>query len=142
VRLVLDTNVLISAFISRGLCSEILEHCAKNHELVTSEPIITELRQKLLTKFRIPPPAVENAVAALFAGMEVVNPSVLAGRVSRDPDDDVVIATALGGHCGAVITGDADLLVLNEYGGVRFVSPRAFRELENAQTADPRSPLI
>ena len=35
-RLVLDTNVLISAFISRGLCTQVFEHCAKHHELVTS----------------------------------------------------------------------------------------------------------
>lgn len=130
-RLVLDTNVLISAFISRGLCSQVLEHCAKNHELVTSAAIIAEIRQKLLTKFRMPPAAVDRAVAALFAGMEVVDPTVLTERVSRDPDDDVVIATALGGNCGAVVTGDGDLLVLVTHRGVRFLSPRQFWEIEN-----------
>jgi uncharacterized protein len=131
VRLVLDTNVLISAFISRGLCSEVLEHCAKHHELVTSAPIMAEMRQKLLTKFRMAPPAVERAVAALFSGMEVVDPATLAARVSRDPDDDVVIATAVAGNCVAVVTGDDDLLVLTAHAGVRFLSPRLFWEMES-----------
>ena len=130
-RLVLDTNVLISAFISRGLCSELLEHCAKHHELVTSAAIMAEMRQKLLTKFRMPPPSVDRAVAALFAGMEMVEPEALAGRVSRDSDDDVVIATAVGGKCSTVVTGDRDLLVLIAHGGVRFLSPRQFWELES-----------
>jgi putative PIN family toxin of toxin-antitoxin system len=133
VRVVLDTNVLISAFISRGLCSRLLEHCAEHHELVTSAAIIAEMRQKLLTKFRMPPPAVDRAVAALFAGKELVDPTVLADRVSRDPDDDVVIATALSGRCDAVVTGDADLLVLIAHGGVRFQSPRAFWETDHPQ---------
>ena len=127
-RLVLDTNVLISAFISRGLCTELLEHCAKQHELVTSPAIIEELRLKLLTKFRIPPDAVDDAVAALFAGMEVIDPSVLPDRVSRDVDDDVVIATAVSGGCVAIITGDRDLLDLIAHGGVRMLSPREFWE--------------
>jgi len=129
VRLVLDTNVLISAFISRGLCTEVLEHCAKHHVLVTSPAIIEELRLKLLTKFRVPPHAVEEAAAALFAGMEVVDPRALPDRVSRDADDDVVIATAVSGGCAAIITGDRDLLDLTAHGGVRIVSPRQFWEL-------------
>jgi len=129
VRLVLDTNVLISAFISRGLCTQLLEHCAKHHELVTSPAIIDELRAKLLTKFRIPPHAVDDAVAALFAGMEVIDPPALPHRVSRDADDDVVIATAVSGGCSAIITGDRDLLDLIAHGGVRIVSPRQFWEL-------------
>ena len=130
-RLVLDTNVLISAFISRGLCSQVLEHCAKHHDLVTSPVIIEEMRQKLLTKFRMAPPAVDRAVAALFSGMEVVYPATLAAGVSRDSDDDVVIATAVAGSCSAVVTGDDDLLVLIAHAGIRFLSPRIVWEMES-----------
>ncbi|HKP76943.1 MAG TPA: putative toxin-antitoxin system toxin component, PIN family [Longimicrobiaceae bacterium] len=134
-RLVLDTNVLISAFISRGLCSELLEHCARHHELVTSAPIVDELRDKLLTKFRLPPPAVDHALAALFVGMEMVEPGPLPGRVARDADDDVVIATALAGACEVVVPGDSDLLVLVEHRGIRFLSPRTFWEMDRPATA-------
>ena len=82
-RLVLDTNVLISAFVSRGLCSELLEHCAKYHELVTSDALIEELRGKLLGKFRLSVPAADRALAALLAGMENV-PPLLYRRVSPE----------------------------------------------------------
>lgn len=130
-RLELDTNVLISAFISRGLCSQLLEHCAETHELVTSEPIVAEIREKHLKKFRMPPPAVDEAVAALFVGMEVVDPVSLAHPISRDPDDDIVIATAVTGGCDAVITGDADLLVLAIHDSVPFLTPRDFWDFDH-----------
>ena len=76
-RILLDTNVLISAFISRGLCSRLLEHCAENQTLVTSEPIVGELREEMLRKFRMSPPAVDRAIGTLFDGMEIVVPTAL-----------------------------------------------------------------
>ena len=50
-RILLDTNVLIAAFIARGVCHELLEHCALNHELITSNFILAEVRENLLLKF-------------------------------------------------------------------------------------------
>lgn len=132
-RLLLDTNVLISAFVSRGLCSQLLEHCPKHHELITSTILMDELRGKLLTKFRLSPSAAERALTALFEGMEVVTPAPLAARVSRDPDDDAVIATAVGGTCSVIVTGDNDLLDLGAYGTILIVTPRQFMEMESSQ---------
>jgi len=51
VRILLDTNVLIAALIARGVCHQLLEHCVRNHELVTSEFILNEVREKLVEKF-------------------------------------------------------------------------------------------
>ncbi|HEX6747587.1 MAG TPA: putative toxin-antitoxin system toxin component, PIN family [Longimicrobium sp.] len=129
-RILLDTNVLISAFISRGLCSRLLEHCAENHTLVTSEPIVEELREKMLRKFRMSPPAVERAIGTLFDGMEVIAPAPLETSVSRDPDDDVILASALAGACEIIISGDADLLDLTVYEGISILSPRHFWDLD------------
>jgi putative PIN family toxin of toxin-antitoxin system len=137
VRLVLDTNVLISAFVSRGLCSELLEHCARHHELITSDALIEELRGKLLGKFRLSVPATDQALAALLAGMEIVRPATLPARVSRDADDDVVIARAAGGACEAIITGDRDLLDLKSYGGILMLAPREFWLNETQPSPDP-----
>ena len=51
-KLVLDTNVLIAAFISRGVCNELLEHCVVNHDVVLSQFIFGELKEKLEGKFK------------------------------------------------------------------------------------------
>jgi putative PIN family toxin of toxin-antitoxin system len=133
VRILLDTNVLISAFLSRGLCSELIEHCSEQHALVTSPQIIQELREKFLTKFRMPPAAVDQALAALFHGMEIVAPVDLPERVCRDPDDDVIIASAISGACDLVISGDRDLLDLKGYAGIAFLSPREFMDADANQ---------
>ena len=52
-RIVLDTNVLISAFASDGLCRQIVRKRALAHELITSAVLIDELRDKLRTKFQV-----------------------------------------------------------------------------------------
>ena len=51
-KIALDTNVLIAAFIARGVCNDLLEHCVRRHELVTSEFILNEFREKLTGKFK------------------------------------------------------------------------------------------
>ena len=51
-RIVIDTNVLISSFIGRGTSHKVLEHCVRNHNVVTSQFILGELREKLTGKFK------------------------------------------------------------------------------------------
>jgi predicted nucleic acid-binding protein len=59
-------------------------------------------------------------------GLQVVTPVVLDAHVCRDPDDDVVLGTAVAGKCEAIVTGDKDLLDLGSYEGIVIVSPRTF----------------
>ena len=51
-RIVIDTNVLIAAFISHGVCNELLEHCVINHDVILSKFILGELKEKLTAKFK------------------------------------------------------------------------------------------
>jgi len=51
-KLVLDTNVLVAAFISDGVCHQILEHCFLKHEVVLSNRILVELDDTLQEKFK------------------------------------------------------------------------------------------
>jgi predicted nucleic acid-binding protein len=46
----------------------------------------------------------------------------------RDPDDDKILALAVSGQADIIITGDADLLVLDPFQGVRILAPRAYLE--------------
>lgn len=132
-RVLLDTNVLIAAFVARGRCAELLEHCAGAHDLVTSAGLLEEYQEKLVRKFRLTPELAAAQAALLRANMELVTPAALTAPVCRDPDDDLVLATAVTGACRCIVTGDKDLLVLLQYGGVSIVSPADFARYE----ADP-----
>jgi putative PIN family toxin of toxin-antitoxin system len=130
VRIVLDTNVLIAAFVSRGVCHDLFEHCERTHDLVGSDFILKELQGKLLKKFRVPPASVAAAVELVRVRTEIVRPHALDPPACRDPDDDWVLATALEGRCECIVTGDKDLLALDPFGALRIVAPGAFWEFE------------
>ena len=64
--------------------------------------------------------------------MQVVVPAQLLSPVSRDTDDNNVLATAISGHCDCIITGDDDLLILEEFEYIKIVSPRQFLDNEES----------
>jgi len=129
-RVVLDTNVLIAAFVARGHCHELLEHVARSHRLSTSEAILVELHDKLIGKFGVPAEKARRAVDLLRSRMAVIEIAPLAGPVCRDPDDDLVLATAVAARADCLITGDADLLVLERYSEIPILRPGEFWALE------------
>lgn len=129
-RVVLDTNVLIAAFVSRGRCAQLLEHCAEAHEMVTSSGLLDEYEEKLVRKFKLTLDLAGSNAALLRSTMEVVDPLPLPVPVCRDPDDDLVLATAVAGGCECILTGDKDLLVLGSYQAVDIISPGDFAEYE------------
>lgn len=133
-RLVLDTNVLIAAFVSRGHCHELLEHLVRAHELITSEFILDEVADVLAGKFGVPARVVTAAVELHRSRTTIVVPTELAARVSRDPDDDRILGTALTADADCLVTGDSDLLVLESYEGIPIVRPADFWAFEVERT--------
>ena len=132
-RIVLDTNILIAAFISHGACADLFEHCVRYHEIVASEFIFTEFFNKLTTKFEVPASEAKKAVQLLRSRIPVVAPSNLGTRVCSDPKDDPILGTAIQGDCQYIITGVKDFLALNKYRGIDIISPRGFWEYENKE---------
>ncbi|HEX6040908.1 putative toxin-antitoxin system toxin component, PIN family [Longimicrobium sp.] len=129
-RILLDTNVLVAAFVSRGVCSVLLEHCSEAHHLVTSDGLLEEYREKLSGKFRMSAEAADERIAFLRSIIQLVPTEPLPAPVCRDPDDDLVLATAVAGECGCIITGDNDLLVLKQYAGIDIIAPGDFARYE------------
>ena len=114
-RLLLDTNVLIAALVARGTCSDLLKQCVRQHNIVSSQQLLDELRDVLERKFHQRPIDIDG-VAQLFAdAFTLVTPEALDPPICRDRDDDVVLATALAGECAAIITADQDLWVLDPF---------------------------
>ena len=126
-RVTLDSSVLVAAHISRaGVCTELLEEVLFSHELVLSEFILGELREKLLTKFGYPKEQVEAAVSHLNRVAKLVEPTTVPSDVCRDPEDFLVLGTAIAGRSTVLVTVDKDLLVVGTHGGVALIKPGEF----------------
>lgn len=130
VRIVLDTNVLISAIVFGGKPREILE-MVKNKELsgVISPVLVAELEEILSKKIKYPKERVLQVEKKMKKILRVVRP-VKSIKVARDDDDNRVLETAIEGRCAYVVTGDKDLLDLKNYRGVRILTPTEFLDEE------------
>ena len=127
-RVLFDTNVLFAAFTDRGFCDELIEETVDLCAIVWSTPLRDEL-VRVLRRKRLLSPAAAEAISAFSDLCEMVKPVALTKRICRDPDDDIVLATAVAGRVDLVITGDDDLLVLKTFGGIRIFSPRQVLEI-------------
>jgi uncharacterized protein len=134
VRVVFDTNVLIAAFVSRGHCHELFEYAARTHELLTSDFIIGEFREKLISKLRMEPALVGDAVNLLADRMQRVDPSSVEAPRCSDPEDELVLAMALAAHADCLVTGDVELQEMGQIDGVAIISPRSFWAYEAERT--------
>ena len=113
-RVLLDTNVLISVYFWNGRERAILWDCIRGiHENVISGYILEETQRVLRYKFGVPDDAVERYLLFLRTFSTPV-PLGDVRRISRDPKDNPIIATALSGKVDALVTGDKDLLTLRD----------------------------
>ena len=127
-KVVLDTNVLVAAFATRGLCEAVLEVCLAGHDLVLSEPILKELRRHLCGKLKVPRVQAQAIVAFLREHAAVVAQATVPADACRDRTDLAVLGTALAAEADCLVTGDRDLLDLREFRGTAVLSPRAFHD--------------
>lgn len=126
-RLVLDTNVVASAMLWGGNPLLLLQaRREKRVELYTSTAMLAELtdilaRPKFEKKIAASTLTVDQLVDRYAELAQVVRPTSIP-RIAPDPDDDVVIGTALAAKADLLVTGDRPLLSVGEYQGVRIVS--------------------
>jgi uncharacterized protein len=130
VRVVLDTNVLLSALFTRGVCEALLDAINESDacRVVLSDHILAEFREHAETKFGAPADEVERAVNLLRRRAEIVEPAALPPRACKDPEDLPVLGTAVAARVDALVTGDGELLALGETHGIPIVSPRDLYE--------------
>jgi putative PIN family toxin of toxin-antitoxin system len=130
VRAVIDTNVLLSGLLWQGAPHTLIEQVrAATLTLVSSPALLAELAevvarpkfQAILAQSKTNP---EQMLAEVRRLAEIVDPPPLTVPVSRDPDDDAVLALAGAAQADLIVSGDGDPLVLGAYAGIRIVSPR------------------
>lgn len=127
-RIALDTNVIVSALATRGLCADLFQAVLAEHDLIVGETVLAELRGVLTRKLR-PPEATIDALEAFLRRQAIVvtaEPTTATGPLGAA--DAAVLADAAGGAADVLVTGDQDLLNTHNP-SVKTVSPRQLWDL-------------
>lgn len=123
-RVVLDTNVLISGYVFGGLPRALIRGAFSGaFQLVISPALLSELEGVLAERFEMDASAVRTLRSDIEQVADVVIPSEVP-RVLDDPDDDEVLAVAVSGEADLIVSGDKDLLRLGSYRDTPIVAPR------------------
>jgi len=128
-RVFLDTNVLVSAFATRGLCADVFRHVLAEHTLVTSEVVLQELRRALRTRIKLPSKLIDGIENFLREQEVVPKPPKPSSVAIRDKDDRWILASAEAGAADVLVTGDRDLLAIATDAPLPIVDPRGFWSL-------------
>jgi len=125
-RVLLDTNVIVSAVATRGLCADVFRVVASKHDLATCSKVLHEVRRILRNKFAVPEEVISEYLELLSQDAIVVESKALPGIRIKDKDDVEIMAAAVAGSVQALVTGDAELQGIKTIQTVRVLSPRAF----------------
>jgi putative PIN family toxin of toxin-antitoxin system len=124
----LDTNVLVSAFTARGLSADVVRLVLTEHELLTGEVNLVELRRVMRDRLGVPA-AIVGEVEGLLREQTVIPRPESPGPIEvRDADDQWVLASALAGGADVLVTGDQDLLDVRSRSSIPILTPRGFWE--------------
>ena len=128
-RVVLDTNVLISRLLApNGVAARAVRLATSRTIVLASSETLTELAD-VLDRLKFDPYASieeRRTFLRLFARIAEQVAILRPIQACRDPRDDKFLAVAVNGGADVIVTGDADLLVLDPFHAVRIMTPAAF----------------
>jgi len=127
-RIVLDTNVLVAAAYAEHSASRRIVEAALRGEITAVASPAVKAEYEFILARAVRQPHYDARLAELLAGMDLVEPQQVPRVVPEDAADDKLLAAAVAGRAGWLITNDRHLLVLDPYQGVRIVSPGTFVE--------------
>jgi putative PIN family toxin of toxin-antitoxin system len=139
-RVVLDTNLIVSGLLWRGLPGSVILSMLDGRfsPLVTSGTL-AELddvlrREKFAERFAASGFTSDDFMNRFVQLVIEVEPGIVPSDIVRDEDDLEILACATGGNADVIVTGDRDLLVLEQYAGIRILTPAAFLDLLNTES--------
>lgn len=136
-RVVLDTNVLISGVIATGTPHKVLvAGYSGEYQIVVSVPTLSEFRetlQKYPDRFGLDEEEIQEEVETLRYYAEFVEPDESYRVVDADPDDDKFFEAAVAGHADYIVSGDQHLLDVGSFREIEVVTPREFYETLTGQ---------
>jgi putative PIN family toxin of toxin-antitoxin system len=133
-KIVVDTNIFVSGWLWGGIPARLFR-LARTHQLIicASEAILAELentlnKQKLQAKLQSLGFTVNGLMSGTREIVEVYPISSIDVPELRDVNDNMILATAIAADADVIVTGDRDLLVLQEYEGIPIVTAKEFLE--------------
>ena len=134
IRVVLDTNVIVSALVFGGVPRSVLEMAAAGRcKLFYSEAIQAEVRRVLADKFGWGSATLRDVLPIVWGMGELVEPQAVVHAVPDDPDDNRIVECAMAAQASFIVSGDRHLLTLGKYKSISIVSPRHFIEYHFAE---------
>jgi putative PIN family toxin of toxin-antitoxin system len=132
-KIALDTNVVVSAVATRGLCADLIQLILLEHELIVGETVLAELRHVLSRKLKLPKATIDEV--ELFLRRRAIVMAPVDVRPVRDLDaaDAAVLAEAVAASADVLVTGDGELLRLTGL-PTKVVSPRGLWDLLRGAT--------
>ena len=123
--------ILVSAFISEGVCSKLLGRtCRGQFQLIICSFILREFEQVLLKKLSATKGETKQALRILSEAVSIISPPAQAvSGICRDIEDDHILSCSKAASADFLVTGDSDLLNLGEFQGIRIITPRDFEIL-------------
>jgi uncharacterized protein len=128
VRIVLDTNVLVSGVFFAGPPGRILEAWRDDYLQLVLSPEILDEYQRVGHELGVQYDGVdfEPFLGLLAVNAEIVEAPALTEGVSRDPEDDKFLACAIAAGVSVIVSGDKDLIAHSGWRNIRVVRPRQF----------------
>ncbi|MBM4350839.1 MAG: putative toxin-antitoxin system toxin component, PIN family [Deltaproteobacteria bacterium] len=137
-KIFLDTNVLVSAVATRGLCADVLREVLTSQQLIISLLILKELRLTLHQKLQVQDELIDEFIGMIQQDAHFATPGRLPDIGIKDEDDVMILSSALNGSADLFVTGDKELLDLGRVEQMEIVSPRMFWEKLKAQASQKK----
>lgn len=128
-RILVDTNVIISGLIAKGACFEVLEDLVYTHTPIITPFVLAECQDVLLQKFHLSKPTVKSLLFVIERYFKQGENSTTFIKVCKDPDDNQLFADALLNKAEIILSGDKDVLSVKDYEGIRIISPKDYWKL-------------
>jgi putative PIN family toxin of toxin-antitoxin system len=132
-KVILDTNVIFSAFAARGLAHAVFELCLDKHTIIISGHILSELQGNFQKKLKMPRDRIQLIIEYLREFCIISAFKRPDRRICRDIDDVKILGLSEMAKPDYIISGDADLLALKGHQGVPIVTPREFWEISKGK---------
>ena len=129
----LDTNVLVSAATTRGLCADVVREVFASHDLFISDQVLNELKGALRIKFGVQQDLIDDFIDLLKQDTILAQPAQLPDVELHDKDDIPILAAAIAEGADVLVTGDKELLDVGHIDDLDILSPRQFWERLKAQ---------
>jgi len=139
-RLVLDTNVVLSAMLWNGTPYRLLQLAVESEAQVFTSPVLAAELREILARPHLAAKLLEkgttaDAITAMYLEFaRSVSPLSVPRVVPDDPDDDHVVACAVAARVDVIVSGDKHLLKLREFQGIRIVTAAQAIQLIGGQT--------